>query len=164
MAEETEAAEWVRGVRFPADDVLAKKLGCCIVTKLAPEEMPLFEPTWHALGRHPGRRSRRREEPLGFGLPEVGEPIMTAVASGVALAVVQDLGKDFGSRWARLLARVRRRPAPTLPDPLPPLSATRLKQVRKIAHSKARKLGLSEMKAEALADAVVSELSTREPT
>ena len=164
MVEEGEAAERVSGCRSPADDMLARRLGCRIVGELAPEELPLFDPTWNALGRHPDRRSRRREEPLGFGLPEAGETLMTAVASGVALAVVQDLGKDFGSRWARLLVRVRRRPAPTLPDPLPPLPAARLKQIREIAHSKAVELGLSETEAQALADAVVSELSTREPT
>lgn len=164
MAEEGTAADRVRDGAAPADDALAKRLGRRVVGALAPQELPLFDPTWEVLGRRPARRSRRREEPLGFGLPEAGETIVTAIASGVALTVVGELGKDFGSRWARLVARFRRRPAPTLPDPLPPLSATRLAQIRTIAHDKARTLGLSEAQAQALADAVVSELSTREPT
>lgn len=163
MANEGEAVDRFRGSGVMADDVFATELGRRIVTKLAPDEMPLFDQTWRALGRRPGRRSRRHEEPLGLGLPEAGEVIVTAVASGVALEVVKDLSKDFGSWWVRMLARLRRRPARVLPDPLPPLPPTRLREIRAIAYSRARKLGMSEAKANALADAVVSELSINEP-
>lgn len=45
---------------------LEARLGRRVVSELAPDEMPLFDQTWQVLGRHPRRRSRRREEPLGF--------------------------------------------------------------------------------------------------
>jgi hypothetical protein len=144
-----------------ADDALAAELGRNLVATLAPAELPLFDQTWQALGRRPGRRGRRREEPLGFGLPEASEVLVTAVASGVVMSVLQDLGKDFGSRSVRLLARIRRRPAVAVPDPLPPLSAERLREIRQTAFRKARKLGMPEAQAEALADALVSDLVTR---
>jgi hypothetical protein len=144
-----------------ADDALAADLGRSLVAQLAPAELPLFDQTWQALGRNPRRRGRRREEPLGFGLPEASEVLVTAVASGVVTSVLQDLGKDFGSWSVRLLARVRRRPAAAVPDPLPPLPAERLRQIRQTAYRKARKLGMPEAQAEALADALIADLATR---
>jgi hypothetical protein len=148
-----------------ADDALAAGLGRNLVATLAPAELPLFDQTWQALGRNPGRRGRRREEPLGFGLPEASEVLVTAVASGVVTSVLQDLGKDFGSRSVRMLARIRLarikgRPA-AVPDPLPPLPAARLRQIRQTAFRKARKLGMPEAQADALADALISDLVTR---
>ncbi len=139
-------------------DEFAGELGRRVIAVIAPQELPLFDETWRALGGR-SRRARRREEPLGFGLPEAGDVLVTAVASGVITTVLQDLGKDAGSRLARLARlRLRRRPALTgQPDPLPP---QRLAEIRKIAHAKARKLGLNERRASALADAVVSELAT----
>lgn len=144
-----------------ADDALAAELGRGLVATLAPAELPLFDQTWQALGRNPRRRGRRREEPLGFGLPEASEVLVTAVASGVVTSVLQDLGKDFGTWSVRLVARIRRRPAVAVPDPLPPLPAARLREIRETAYRKARKLGLPEAKAEALADALISDLVTR---
>lgn len=143
-----------------ADDDFAVRLGRQIVAALAPSELLLFDQTWQALGRHPRRRSRRREEPLGFGVPEAGEALVTAVASGVVTTVVKDLSKDFGSWSARMLARLRRRPEKVLPDPLPPLPPKRLAEIRQIAYKRARKLGMSDAKANALADALVSALAT----
>ena len=163
MADEGEVVDRLRTPGVVAEDVFAIELGRRLVSKIAPGEMPLFDQTWQALGRHPGRRSRRREEPLGIGLPEAGQVIVTAVASGVALEVVKDLTKDFGSWSVRMLARFRRRPAKVLPDPLPPLPGTRLREIRAIAYRRARKLGMREANAIALADAVISELSTSEP-
>jgi hypothetical protein len=134
-------------------DEYAAELGRRVIAALAPRELPLFDETWQALGGR-SRRARRREEPLGFGLPEAGDVLLTAVASGVITTVLQDLGKDAGSK----LARLRRKPAAAQrPDPLPP---QRLAEIRKVAHAKARKLGLDERRATALADAVVSELAT----
>ena len=146
-----------------ADILSAAELGRRLVAELAPAELPLFEQTWQVLGRHPERRSRRREEPLGFGLPESGEALVTAVVSGVVSTVLTDLSKDFGSRSVRLLARLRRRPARTLPNPLPPLPAQRLTEIRRLAYDKARKLGMSDAKANVLADALISELATDSP-
>lgn len=142
---------------------LDARLGRRIVSELAPDEMPLFDQTWQVLGRHPRRRSRRREEPLGFGLPTAVEVMVTAVASGVVLTVTKDLSKDFGSWSGRLLARLFRRKANALPDPLPPLPPQRLQEIRTIAYERARHLGLPEDKADALAHALISELATREP-
>lgn len=79
-----------------AGDMLAADLGRHLVAELAPGELPLFDQTWRALGRHPERRGRRREEPLGFGLPEAGEVLVTAMVSGVVMTVLQDLGKSPG--------------------------------------------------------------------
>lgn len=141
-------------------DVYAAELGRQVVAEVAPAELPLFDVTWQAVGRRP-RRSRRREEPLGFGLPEAGDVLVTAAASGVVTTILEDLGKDFGSWLARLWARLCRRPPETvLPDPLPPLSPERLSQIRRLARAKARKLGLAGPQADALADSLVSALAT----
>jgi hypothetical protein len=103
--------------------MLAADLGRPLVAELAPEELPLFDQTWRALGRHPERRGRRREEPLGFGLPEAGEVLVTAMVSGVVMTVLQDLGKSLESTSARALAALRRQPGRAVPDRLLPLSA-----------------------------------------
>lgn len=144
-----------------AGDMLAADLGRHLVAELAPEELPLFDETWRALGRHPERRGRRREEPLGFGLPEAGEVLVTAVVSGVVMTVLQDLGKSLGSTSARALAALRRQPGRAVPDRLPPLSAERLRDIRESAFQEARRLGLREAKASVLADALVADLATR---
>ncbi|MFC6089737.1 hypothetical protein [Saccharothrix lopnurensis] len=145
-----------------AADGIETRLGRRIVSELAPDEMALFEQTWQVLGRNPGRRSRRREEPLGFGLPEAGEVMITAIASGVVLAVVKDLSKDFGSWSGRILARVFRRKAKALPELPLQLSPARMQEIRAVAYRRARKLGMSDAKANALADALISELVTGE--
>ncbi|WP_433247480.1 hypothetical protein ACQPYK_47095 [Streptosporangium sp. CA-135522] len=137
----------------------ATELGRRLVEKVAPDESAMFEQTWKALGRRPTWPRRRSPEPLGFGLPEAGAVLVTAIVSGMLTTVIEDLAKDFGSWWGRALARLRRRPEDLLPDPLPPLSASRLEEIRKIAYKRARKLGLSEARASALADALVSELA-----
>ncbi|MFD1546268.1 hypothetical protein [Nonomuraea guangzhouensis] len=141
----------------------ATELGRRLVEKVAPDESAMFEQTWKALERRSGRRGTRRSEPLGFGLPEAGAVLVTAVVSGVLTTVIEDLAKQFGSRWGRALARLRGRPKELLPDPLPPLPASRLEEIRRIAYKRARKLGLSEDRASALADALVSELAIGGP-
>lgn len=146
-----------------AHGALATEIGRRLVEKVAPEEAAMFEQTWQALGRRPARHRGRRPEPLGFGLPEAGTVLVTAIVSGVLTAVIEDLAKDFGTRWGRALARLRRRPENVLPDPLPPLPPSRLEEIREIAYRRARKLGLSETKANALADALVSELAIGGP-
>jgi hypothetical protein len=146
-----------------AHGAFATELGRRLVEKIAPDEAAMFEQTWNALGRRPALAHRRRSEPLGFGLPEAGAVLVTAIVSGVLTTVIEDLAKGFGSWWGRALARLRRRPEDLLPDPLPPLPASRLEEIRKIAHKRARKLGLSEARASALADALVSELAIGGP-
>ncbi|MFD0119606.1 hypothetical protein ACFVZL_40400 [Streptomyces sp. NPDC058320] len=137
-------------------------LGRRVVARLAPDELPLFDDTWQVVGGRPRRRGRR-QEPLGLGLPGVDEVLVTAVASGVVTAVVNDLGKDLGSRSARLLGRLRlRRRVREVPSPLPVLPPRRLRQIRAIAYRKARRLGMPAADANALADALISELTTTE--
>jgi hypothetical protein len=134
-------------------DALAKDLTRRLVAVLEPRELQLFDETWEALGGRP-RRARRHEDALGLGLPEAGELLVTAVASGVVTTVLQDLGERTGSR----LARLRRKPAKTtLPVALPP---ERLADIRKKAYARARKLGMSARQADELADALISELAT----
>lgn len=147
---------------------LAARLGRHVVEKVAPEEAVLFDETWPVIWARPGKRGKPREEPLGFGVPEVGEVLVTAVTAGVVLTVLQELGKDFGqgltTRGKLLLSRLRRRVPRTLPRPLPPPSQERLREIHSIAYARARKLGLVEAKAEALADALVSELARGQET
>jgi hypothetical protein len=139
-------------------DVLAKDLSRRVVTIIAPSELPLFDQTWDALG---GRnRSRPHREPLGFGLPGVDEMLVTAIVSGVVTTVLMDVGKDVGSWTGRLIGRLRRRPR-ELPEGPPPLPPARLAEIRKVAYRKARRMGMSQTQADALADAVVSELARK---
>ncbi|MER6579517.1 hypothetical protein [Nonomuraea sp. NPDC001023] len=141
-------------------DVFAKDLSRRVVTRIAPAELPLFDQTWDALGGRTRPRSHR--DPLGFGLPGVDELLVTAIVSGVVTTVLADVGKDVGSWTGRLIGRLRRRPRelpeaqPAGPPPLPP---ARLTEIRKVAYHKARRMGMSQAQADALADAVVSELA-----
>jgi hypothetical protein len=140
--------------RVNEQDEYAAELGRRVVAAVAPEELLLFDETWRALGSHPERRGRGREEPLGFGLPEAGEVLVTTVASGVVGTVLKDLGKDAGSRLARI--RKNQKKKEERPEPLSP---ERLAAIRGLAYEKARKLGLNELRAAALADALVSDLA-----
>ncbi|MGW4126142.1 hypothetical protein [Nocardia sp. NPDC004711] len=140
------------------DEDFRKQLGRKVVTRIAPDELPLFDVTWQALGRNPGRRSKSREEPLGLGLPEVSDLLVTAVVSGVVTAVIDDLNGGI-SRWTRrFFARKRNRSTNTPGNSSSPNYREEL--IRDSARSKAIELGMSEAKADALVDALISELET----
>lgn len=132
-----------------------RELGRRLVERLAPEELPLFDRTWELL-RRPRRRRAPREEPLGFGIPDVDALLVTAVVSGVVSTVLADLARDAGSWSVRFWWRLRRRRRPA---PAAPLEAARLVQIHEIARDRAVGLGMAETDALALADAVVSELA-----
>ncbi|MFJ6382430.1 hypothetical protein ACIQI7_20800 [Kitasatospora sp. NPDC092039] len=133
-----------------------------VVTRLAPEELPLLrgldrlssEEVVALFGR------RRRGEPLGFGLAEaaalatpvvwmaVDEACRAAVGAGVARA---------GGGLRRLWRRGRGRPAPE--PPVPPLDERQLAAVHARVRTGAREAGFDEPAAGALADCVVARLA-----
>ncbi|MFF4381116.1 hypothetical protein [Kitasatospora sp. NPDC001547] len=135
-----------------------------VVTRLAPEELPLLR----GLDRLPAEEvvalfgRRRRGEPLGFGLAEaaalvtpvvwmaVDEACRAAVGAGVARA---------GGGLRRLWLWRRGRARPALEPPVPPLDERQLAAVHARVRTGAREAGFDEPAAGALADCVVARLA-----
>jgi hypothetical protein len=136
---------------------LAGRLARAVVARLAPEEAPLVEAGVEARSEPAGA-----ERVLGFGL-EVAVPLLAPVALAVAQEVARYVGDRLGDAlrggrgpigWLRRGRPRRRRPARL------ELTPPQLAEVRRLARERARALGLSESRADALADAIVASLAT----
>jgi len=164
-------AQWTD--RDPQAQLLA--LARPAVTRVAPEELPLLEPTVAATRRPWARwRASRSEEMLGFGWDE-SIPAVTMAALGAAQAVLVHLASLAGDTLreetsaairdrlrALLHRRSRRRVAQRPPAIDTPLDPEQLRRVREIAVGKARDLGLDRPRAELVADAIVGRLAMTE--
>ncbi|HXM56012.1 MAG TPA: hypothetical protein VOB72_11535 [Candidatus Dormibacteraeota bacterium] len=129
------------------------ELARTVVTELAPEELPIFDPVSERCVRDPERGlavGRSRDDILGFGV-DVAVPLLTPVAVAVAAEVV----REVAMRTAGALRR-RARPAEA---PAPRLTPAQLAEIHAIALGKARAARLGEARAAALADAVVAALA-----
>ncbi|MFI9203010.1 hypothetical protein [Streptomyces sp. NPDC053048] len=139
------------------------------IQEIAPEELLVFDTVGEALLRQAPRRGRRRRDgPLGFGLPEV-TTLITPVALFVAQAVVARLAEHAGDSLLmtcrRRFRRLWRRPRPgrqrldggsnaALVELSPELRAS----LHALARGKARELGLEEAKAQRLVEALLRAL------
>ena len=134
------------------------------VTRLAPDELALFEVTWPAYLAAPARvraSGRRQDDMIGFGV-DVVVPLVTAAAltaSGAALQIIAGrAGESFGRRILGRLRRPLRRgpqPSPRGAVELPPETIV---EIRRVAHRQALAFDLSEEQAGLLADAILGGL------
>ncbi|MDQ6774494.1 MAG: hypothetical protein M3024_16190 [Candidatus Dormibacteraeota bacterium] len=142
-----------------------------LVTRLAPEELPLF----HALSglylANPAgleRGGRERDEVLGFGvegasmlvtpvvLTTVAEVVKHVVEQLAVTGALQGLG-SAGSALHRVFHLSRGAPA------APALTAAQLAAVRQVALEKATAMRLPQARAGLLADAIVGSLASPAP-
>src|SRR5690349_19800915 len=138
-----------------------------VVAEVAPEELPLVDALSQfddATVVYQLRLRRRRPEPLGFGVDAVHgvvTPIIWIVTSAAAGRIGGTAGdglvKGLGSLVHKIL---RRHPAPVS---IPPLTSAQLGEVRREALEAARRSGLSESRAEQIADALVAKLAAPSP-
>lgn len=152
-------------------DAVVADLARQLVTRSAPQELPLFRATSEAYFADPEKtleRRRERDEMLGFGVEAAAilvTPIALDIAKQVALflaaqfkeAAKKESGQAVGDFVRRLFNREEAKPEQGEP---PPLTPDQLTEVRRIAFERARQLRLSEDRAGLLADAVVGSLAT----
>jgi hypothetical protein len=153
------------------DPDLIRELSRDVVTRMAPQELPLFRIISDSYFRHNGSVPAARpggDEMLGFGL-ESAALLLTPIVLPVISAVLDDLaenlaravtirGKDGLRRVLRLLLR-RDAQQPLAGNTVPPISSEQLARVRQVAFEKARQLKLPDDKAELLADSVTGSLA-----
>jgi hypothetical protein len=132
-----------------------------LLGRVAPSELPLLDETVDAFLTRPSRPRAARDEPLGFGGPELAVVTHAALwATFQALAFARDIAKkaaqeEGASRLRRALARVRRTPQQQADLTL---TSDQLRAVRRTTHDTATEAGLPERDASLLADAVVGRL------
>jgi hypothetical protein len=145
---------------------LVRELAERIVIAVAPDEIEMFPALAEVyeakpeafLSRHGGR-----DEPLGFGLGDVGALVTPAaffVAGLVANYVTERFvdgvvqhGKPLLARLFRRWWKKERRPATTVT-----LTAEQADEVRQVTLEKAREAGLPDATASVVADAVIGAL------
>ncbi|MFE2214671.1 hypothetical protein ACFW93_22330 [Streptomyces canus] len=138
-----------------------------VVTKLAPEELPMVEALHGlddeaALRRLTGRH--RREEPLGFGVEVVGAlltPVLWIAVDEAVRRVVSTGEQEARRRFVRLWP-FGRRPDP-VPIGVPALTRDQLESVERAVLAAAQQARLSSERGERIADAVVRRLALAQP-
>jgi hypothetical protein len=159
----------IRAVASETDDrELIVAVSRDVVASIAPEESVLFRPLSVAYFEHPERLSRPpQDDMLGFGVGDVVvalTPVALTVVSETLVYLRAELAKTVAHDAAAALdAKVkalfrRSHPGDQRAEAVPALSQEQLAEVRRRAIEKARVLGLSEHRANLLADAVVGSL------
>ena len=150
----------------------ADELARRVVRKIAPEELPSFDVVAAPYLETPEPAARRlrqaHDDPLGFGLGDIiamATPVIALVSGSVITAVSDSLGKAVhdGATGALRKAwrKLRGKPSKPLELPATPLTREQLAEVRQVALDRALSLGVTQQKAEALADAVITALVLR---
>lgn len=148
------------------DQDLVVELAQLVIEQTAPEELLLFDETAREYFQDPDRvlDPRRHDEAVGFGLDlALITPVVLAVVTPVVkflLSVATDVAKEqvgpVVRQWVRGLFRRVHVDSTDVPGPAEPaLTQEQARQVRTIAHDRARQLGMAEAQADLLADAVV---------
>jgi hypothetical protein len=153
-----------------AREISAVSVARDVIVQLAPEELFTFDMVAESFLTAQRRVSRRREEPLGFGI-EAGLVLLTPIVLALAQSVLETLAGDAGRSLARTTAarvgkvfrRRRARPedAVAVSAQVASLSTAQLTAVRQQAVEKARQLNVDDERAALLADAIVGALATR---
>lgn len=148
------------------------RLSRSVVTRLAPEELTLFDAVLDAYMTNPSARRptpRGRDQILGIGV-DATAALFTPIVVAVVIDVTKHLSiqaSDATVRSGRSLIRriVHRLPHKTHADEstrdhTTPITADQITLVREAALKKALALGLGKNKASLLADAIVGSLAT----
>lgn len=138
-----------------------------VVTKLAPDELPLLEGLLElddtTVFRRPEGHGQRRE-PLGFGVGEVAvlvTPVVWVALDQAARRYSEHIADGIWVRSGRALRRLSRRSGP--PPEVPPLSHEQLADVKRVVLEVSKQRGLSSQQAEDVANAVVTRLFLSDP-
>jgi hypothetical protein len=155
---------------------LIAEVSRAVVAQLAPQELPLFQPTCEAYFRSPASALKVRankDTMLGFGTGEVVAlltPIVLAIVAELVTFLTVDVRKVAADQSATMLVGFvkrmferRRGDAKTREGAVAPLTPDQLAQVRRRAYEKARDLKLSEAQARLLADAIAGNLALPSP-
>ena len=146
-------------------DEIVRSISLELVSRLVPEELPLFK-TLTDQFEH-GNRRRRKESPddpvLGFGAGEV-----VALMTPVILSFTQGfwdalMAKAADITFVGVVKEIRqlRSGNDEAPGAIPPLTAEQLQLIRKVADQETRRLaGLPEAQARLLTDALVGALTS----
>ena len=137
------------------DSELAIELAREAVTRLAPEEMPLFGVTSRLYAENPAAVEAQAsgDEVLGFGAEALAA--LTPVALSVAGFVVAQIQAVLADESQTVIRKLFRRE----PGGPPPLSTEQLRRVREVAVERAKRLKLPDDQAQLLADAMVGGLA-----
>jgi hypothetical protein len=139
-------------------------------------ELAQFDVVARAFHRTPrrGRRARRRQEPLAFGVEGITAAV-TALVLAVAVDVLSQLARDRTRRtmprvtaWFRRV--VLRRPVPLPPPdsdpdaepttgPMVELTPEQMRTIHRVARRHARRMRVPAATAEAIANGIVAELA-----
>jgi hypothetical protein len=148
-----------------ADRVLVVEVSRDLVAALAPGEMAVFRPVSDAFFDNPARlKSETGDAMLGFGPGEV-VMLLTPIVLSVMGEVINYLRSDIAKAVPRAMSdsiedgvrSVFRKfhAGDAAPAPVPGLTRDQLSRVRSIAFDRARQGGMSENRANLLADATV---------
>jgi hypothetical protein len=148
-------------------DALARQLAWGAVTRVAPDELPLFEDLNLQYQRAGDKiaENRNHDEPVGFGL-ELGllTPYLlvaaTAVAKFLMSSVLEAGGEELKASLKRLIGRLLD-PGSSAKASLrdePELDPSFRARIRTVADDRALAFGLTEQDAGLLADAIVGAL------
>ncbi|GAA2216418.1 hypothetical protein GCM10009850_118870 [Nonomuraea monospora] len=150
----------------PGTQEIVRELTRQVITRAAPEELPLVQPMSDQFFE--GRRRRGasgREDPLGFGL-DTAVVLLTPIVLQVTAALVDELAQQLAGAVAtrglaglRLLRRLVLRQEDAAELAVPALSPGQLDRVHGLARDKAVQLGLDPQQAELLADALRGSLT-----
>jgi len=129
-----------------------------MVTDLAPDELPLFEPVSRAYRRDPKKVLSDRARPgavLGSGI-DVAVALLSPVALGVATAVYEHLldkaGEKIVESGGKLFKRLRH------PKDVPVIAVDQIDRLRALAVERAKELGVADDLAEKIGDALRASL------
>jgi hypothetical protein len=156
------------GSAAAADRVLVVEVSRDLVAALAPGEMAVFRPVSVAYFEDPARlKSETGDAMLGFGPGEV-VMLLTPIVLSVMGEVISYLRSDIARALPRAMANTvedgvrgvfqKFHGGEARPAPVPGLTRDQLSRVRSIAFEKARQGGMSENRANLLADATVGSL------
>jgi hypothetical protein len=143
-------------------DEIVGSIGRELVSRLAPEELPLYP----SLGRqlHGAKRGRRKassdDQLLGFGAAEAMTmltPVILSFTSSFWKALVAEAANNSAHGVVEYLKA--HLPGRHEAAAVPPLTPGQLQLVRTVAGREARRLDISEIQAGLLADAMVGVLT-----
>jgi hypothetical protein len=151
-------------------DRLAAEIGRDIVSRAAPQELPLYRSISSAYLQSPSEASGKpnnREEILGFGAAEaityltpVALPVLSTILKFLAEEIKSSIHDQHlvGDALKKLFSK-NKSATPQAPSEVL-LTRGQLEHVRKLAFEKARELNLKSKEASLLADSIVGSLAT----
>lgn len=153
------------------ENQLIAELARDLISKTAPQELPLFRANSEAFFTNPEKLlagQKGKDEMLGFGVGEavaMMTPAVLAVTGEVVKFLVEEFKKTAKDESTAFISEAVKkmfkkfRPEEKKENSPAPLTPEQLNQVRELALKKARQLKLSDARCKLLADALVGSLA-----